>query len=106
MTYQDRLNNTGATVFGIHRLWATDSAGRSWHILEEDITSAPGSVTVPFPNLSSLSLTTLAKGTWVIRAESGLYNSSSFANDDYILEERWREEGSFARSASVNFTIN
>ena len=105
VTIADRLD--AATLpagLGFAELQAQDSAGRQWTLWYED-TDGTGTDVLQFPDLSTVSLTGLATGTWAVRAEARLYLSTTFAAGDIVLEERRRQEVVYARSPTVNFTV-
>ena len=106
VSFEDRLEPATALAvggFGFHQLRATDPNGRRWTLLVED-QDGIASKSLQFPQIQS-PLVGLGTGTWSVSAETFLVFSSTFANADYILEERFRQMVTYARAVSVDFTV-
>ena len=87
-------------------LTATGAAGRNWSLLIEDTNGAVGSTAVQFPDLSGVGTAGLVPGTWSIRAEDYLYLSTTFGLGDLLIEERFRQQVTYARAQPVAFVVN
>lgn len=106
VTYADRLNPSGTPGgFGIADIRATDAAGRRWTVLRNDQDAATGAAAIQFPDLSGVSVTGLATGGWVVQVEEYLFFTPTFNATSYVLEERFRHLVTYARTATVAFTI-
>jgi hypothetical protein len=107
VTYMDRLDRTAvAAGFAMTELTATGAAGRNWSLLIEDTNGAVGSTAVQFPDLSAVGTAGLVLGTWSIRVEDYLYLSTTFGLGDLLIEERFRQQVSYARAQPVAFVVN
>ena len=105
--FADRLDPLAALTvggFGFHQVVASDSLGRRWTMLVEDLDGI-GLESLQYP-LVQVPLLGLAAGTWSVRTETFLGFSSTFGATDYILEERFRQMVTYARAVSVDYTVN
>lgn len=103
VTFEDVLD--GVTSLALYDVTAVDGAGRRWNVLLADIDVAGGTKTVQFPDPTAAGLPALATGTWTVTVEGRLFASLGATADDVVFRERVRGEVSYARSASVAFTV-
>jgi hypothetical protein len=105
VTFSDRLDRA-ALPFGlaIGEVVATDGPGRKWRVIYEDGDGQGGVRAVQFPDLGT-SVTGLATGTWHVQAEGRLFLSTTMTPGNLLLEERRRQEVTFARSTVMDFLI-
>ncbi len=103
----DVLDPAAATGgFAIVDVTATDSAGRRWRLLAADTDAVGGTTSLQLPDLSSNNVAGLATGTWSVLAEARLFVSFNLASAaDMVLEDRRRQEVTYARSVGQDFTI-
>ena len=111
VTYMDRLDPGAVAAglgFAITEITATDNGGngRAWSLMIEDTNPAVGSTAIQFPDLSGIGVPGLATGVWSIRAEDYLYLSTTFGVGDFLPEERFRQQATYARAQSVSFVVN
>ncbi len=108
VTFADRLDQTEVPGgFATHVLRATDGNGRQWQLFLHDGNGKVGATSIQMPDLAAVATTGLATGFWLLRAESHLsLAGTGYGAGDYVLEERRRQEVTFARSAPVTFTVN
>lgn len=107
VTYADRLDRSKLLGgHAIREIVVEDPTGRRWSVLREDLDDDQGSETVQLP--AGIGTAGLAKGKWKIRVEDTLLFSQTFASGggDYVLAERRRQQVTFARSATVETTVN
>ena len=85
----------------------TDPSGRAWRVLAPDRDGAGGQDSLQLPDVSAAPDPGLAVGDWAAVVESRVFLSTSGATlDDLVLTERFRQEVTYARSASVTLTVN
>jgi hypothetical protein len=107
VTFEDRLDRAAVPGgFAFLRLTARDPAGRTWSVWREDAVAAVGATTWQLPDLAGIGVPGLAAGTWAIRAEAHLAFSLTQVAGSFLWEELRRAQVTFARSASVDFTVN
>ena len=107
VTFEDRLDPAAlfAGGFAILELTATDSAGRAWTVLRQDLDGAGASETVQLPDLSGAGVAGLAVGDWSVQVEAFLLFSATFTPTNYLFEERFRQFATYARTQPVVFTV-
>lgn len=108
VTFLDHLAvDTGGNpgFLGLGELLAQDPDGRQWSVWYEDDDAAGGSRTVQFPDLAAASVTGLRPGTWSVRADARLFLALAGTTGDIVLAEARRMEITYARSATVSFTV-
>ncbi len=107
VTFADGLDRTtvpGGLAF--QQMTAIDATGRTWTIWREDLTAAVGATAWQIPDLSGAGITGLGLGTWSIRTEAYLVFSVTQVPGSFLWEELRRAQVTYARAASVNFTVN
>ena len=88
-------------------LSVTDPNGRTWRVLAPDRDGAGGQDSLQLPDVSASPNPGLAVGEWTGIVESRVFLSTSGATlDDLVLTERFRQEVTYARSASATLTVN
>ncbi|MBK8100846.1 MAG: Ig-like domain-containing protein [Planctomycetes bacterium] len=108
VTFADQLAiDTGARpgFLGRGELLAQDADGRQWTIWYEDADAAGGMRTVQFPDLAANQLVRLRSGNWSLRADARLFLSLNGTTGSVVLAEVRRMEITYARSATVSFTV-
>ncbi len=107
VTYADRLDKAAVIGgFASTELTATDGNGRLWTLLQHETSVSGGTTTVQFPDMSGLSPTGLATGSWSVRAENYLMLTlTSAGSGDWVLDERKRQLVTYARAKPVTFTV-
>ena len=96
-----------ATIGGlaIVQLTARAASGRSWRLLFADRDAATGTDSVQFPDLATVGVAGLGAGTWSVFAEARLLFGPLASADSVVLNERFREELLYARSATLSLTV-
>ncbi len=108
LTVSDGLDaasiNLGLAVLDIT---ATDSVGRSWHLIAADRDGTGRLKSFQFPDLVTPNVAGLTPGVWTLAAEGRLILSFTESTpDDFVLTERFRQEVYYSRSENVTFTVN
>lgn len=107
VTFADELD--AAVVPGgvaVAEVRALDPDGRRWTVFQIDGDTTGGTDSVQFPDLQAAAVTGLANGTWSVRVDARVWLSLSGATgSDFVLSERIRQEASYARSATQDFTV-
>lgn len=107
ITYADRLDRAAIPGgIAVTELTLTDSAGRSWSVLRQDLDGAVGATTWQVPDLVGTGLVGLATGTWKVRATEHLAFSVTATPGDFFLEELRRASVTLGRTAEVDFVVN
>ncbi|MBK8978904.1 MAG: hypothetical protein IPM29_23640 [Planctomycetes bacterium] len=90
---------------GFRTIVAVDPGARVWRVFARDVDGAVGAKAVQLPDLSGAMATGLATGAWSVWVEDELEFSLTATATSFHLEERSRNQVTFARSPAITFNV-